>query len=352
MAKYDLEELEEIQEEYEALLMGKENVIGVGIAEQDGNYVLKVFVKKKVSRESENAIPQDIEGVPVVTEEMDAPYAFADRTTRYRPAQPGVSIGHYEVTAGTFGAVVEYADKKGDLILSNNHVLANANNCKIGDDILQQGRVDGGKRDTDVIGKLKDYVPINFKRGTSFGANSHIRDINDEIDKTDKHWRQTKRNLLKWKKEQDPYWKKWHDEYGKDVPEAMKDLSNYVDMALAEPIDPKDINYEIMEIGYVQGVGTPTLGLEVKKSGRTTGLTTGTIKAINATVEVGYGFGTKAVFKKQIITSDMSKGGDSGSLLLDKDNNAVGLLFAGTRESTIHNRIDEVLKARKLNFRK
>ena len=65
------------------------------------------------------------------------------RKTRRRPAQPGISIGHVEVTAGTFGAVVRNGIGT-RLILSNNHVLANSNDAAIGDLILQPGVADGG----------------------------------------------------------------------------------------------------------------------------------------------------------------------------------------------------------------
>ncbi len=89
---------------------------------------------------------------------------FLGRTERVRPAQPGVSIGHYKVTAGTFGAVVR--DRKtGELfILSNNHVLANATDgrdgrARIGDPIYQPGSYDGGTRD-DVIARQERFVPI------------------------------------------------------------------------------------------------------------------------------------------------------------------------------------------------
>ncbi len=50
--------------------------------------------------------------------------------------------------------------------------------------------------------------------------------------------------------------------------------------------------------------------------------------AINATVDVGYGGGKVARFTDQIITTPMSAGGDSGSLILSaEDNQAVGLLI-------------------------
>src|SRR5690606_20802070 len=56
----------------------------------------------------------------------------AERTSRRRPAQPGMSVAHYLVTAGTFGAVAR-DDATGQLlILSNNHVLANSSDGQDG----------------------------------------------------------------------------------------------------------------------------------------------------------------------------------------------------------------------------
>ncbi len=88
-----------------------------------------------------------------------------DRLKRARPAQPGMSIGHHKITAGTFGAVVKDKRSGKPLILSNNHVLANISNgsdgkAKKGDIILQPGSYDGGKEDNDAIGYLERFVPI------------------------------------------------------------------------------------------------------------------------------------------------------------------------------------------------
>jgi hypothetical protein len=41
----------------------------------------------------------------------------------------------------------------------------------------------------------------------------------------------------------------------------------------------------------------------------------------------------------------MSQGGDSGSAVLDNNNNLLGLLFAGSETSTIINRIENVFSA-------
>ena len=90
------------------------------------------------------------------------------------------------------------------------------------------------------------------------------------------------------------------------------------------------------------------LGMEVKKMGRSTGLTTGKITQIEAAVNVGFST-QSAYFIDQIITTDMSQGGDSGSVLITKDTNKlVGLLFAGSDVMTIYNRIQNVVS--ELNF--
>jgi len=68
-------------------------------------------------------------------------------------------------------------------------------------------------------------------------------------------------------------------------------------------------------------------------------------------VQVGYGGGRTALFTNQILTTNMSKGGDSGSLLVDGEGNkAVGLLFAGSDEVTIHNPIGFVKDALRFRF--
>ncbi|QZT32544.1 S1 family peptidase [Caldalkalibacillus thermarum TA2.A1] len=80
----------------------------------------------------------------------------------------------------------------------------------------------------------------------------------------------------------------------------------------------------------------------VQKTGRTTCYTTGRIMAVDSTIDVGYGGGRVARFKDQIVTTNISAGGDSGSLVTTLDNIAVGLLFAGSSQATIVNQIENV----------
>jgi hypothetical protein len=83
--------------------------------------------------------------------------------------------------------------------------------------------------------------------------------------------------------------------------------------------------------------------MPVRKSGRSTGLTTGQITVIDTTVNVSYGE-KSAQFEGQIVTGPMSAPGDSGSLLVAGDSlHAVGLLFAGSDQSTVFNPIQDVL---------
>ena len=67
-------------------------------------------------------------------------------------------------------------------------------------------------------------------------------------------------------------------------------------------------------------------------------------------MDVNYGGGRVARFAEQIITKAMSAGGDSGSLVMDREERAVGLLFAGSAVSTIINPIDLVQSLLKIRL--
>ena len=107
----------------------------------------------------------------------------------------------------------------------------------------------------------------------------------------------------------------------------------------------RSVKDEILEIGTIGGVGEADLGTAVKKSGRTTGLTTGEILQIDVTADVSYGGGRTARFTDQLLAGAMSQGGDSGSAVLDDQNRLVGLLFAGSDTTTIINRISHVFES-------
>jgi hypothetical protein len=108
------------------------------------------------------------------------------------------------------------------------------------------------------------------------------------------------------------------------------------------------------ETGAILNVGTigattvsPTVGLAVKKMGRTTGLTRSSISAINGAFSITYenecagGTSFTQSYTSQIVIANQrcgfQNGGDSGSLLVqDVTTNpkAVGLCFAGSTQCT------------------
>ena len=77
--------------------------------------------------------------------------------------------------------------------------------------------------------------------------------------------------------------------------------------------------------------------MELKKSGRTTGVTHDNLVVKEASIDVNYGDGRVARFEGQYIAGPMSAGGDSGSLVFDVNGLVVGLLFAGSDQVTIIN---------------
>jgi hypothetical protein len=99
-----------------------------------------------------------------------------------------------------------------------------------------------------------------------------------------------------------------------------------------------------------------SVGLNVAKSGRTTGLTCSTVSSILTTVTVDYDstcggpVGFSSTFINQIIINNSGGGfaapGDSGALIVTTDQaRPVGLLFAGTSNTAVANPIRDVISA-------
>lgn len=331
-----IEQILQVKNKVQAGLMKKKNVTGVGIGFKEtrrkmtGELSLVVLVTKKIELSEltfKDMVPAEIQGVITDVKEVGKIVIHKLRTDRWRPAQPGVSIGHEYITAGTFGAVVRDNTSNKRLILSNNHVLANSNKAQQGDAILQPGPADGGKAPQDRIADLERFIPIIFEESddkTCSIANG-VAGIANFI-----------AGMLGSK--------------SRLTAIRMESIPNEVDAAVATPWGDS-INDEILEIGVVGGVVEPQLEMRVKKSGRTTAVTEGIITTLNAMVQVGYGDGKTALFENQIITTDMSQPGDSGSLLLEATTNkAVGLLFAGSDEVTVHSPIQRIMELLNIKF--
>ena len=134
--------------------------------------------------------------------------------------------------------------------------------------------------------------------------------------------------------------------------------NNNVDVSVARVISGMvSPTGSILEIGTISASTVEAfIGQAVKKSGRTTGLTSSQVSGLNATISVQYdnecagGAAFTKTFTGQIIiknrVSRFLNSGDSGSLLVENvatNPRAVGLLYAGSTTLAVANPINEVL---------
>ncbi len=115
---------------------------GVAVRKEGDRWVMEILVGEMMASQSWLG-ELDVEGLPVRIRKVGEIKPVLLRTDKWRPAPGGVSIGHFQITAGTLGCSVLKAGQK--YILSNNHVLANCNNAALQDPIYQPGPHDGGQ---------------------------------------------------------------------------------------------------------------------------------------------------------------------------------------------------------------
>ncbi|MEW5684223.1 MAG: hypothetical protein AB1942_04825 [Pseudomonadota bacterium] len=273
--------------------VGAANVLGVGLtARQDGDGAALLILVDQLPDAVAATTPAPAGDVPVVYREVGDIVAASYRS-RNRPVYCGVSIAPCGVGySGTLGCLVESDGV--EYMLSNNHVLANANTAPIGTMISQQSGQDGGACPADEIGALSAFVPLNF--GGSTTVDAAIATIAREVTVS---------------------------------PQIQRDNSAVQRLVL--PVRP------------------PSLNLDVQKSGRTTGHTHGQVNAIGVTLSVRYG-GQSSTFSNVFTTTtaggNFGLGGDSGSLITtDPLNEPVGLLFAvdARQRFTYGHRMSDVL---------
>lgn len=264
------------------------NVIGTGVGLKYVNgratdepavlvFVEKKYVDDEFKKQAADLeyIPSKIDGVKTDIVEVGKIIPQSLRSM-CRPIMPGISIGHKGITAGTLGGF--FLDRDNELVmLSNNHVMANENMAVIGDELVQPGPMDA-HGNLSRIGTLKAFQRIESNGNLHDSAIGRV----DDTIKTGP---------------------------GVNVfyPSLNRAISNW---------------------------GTPVVQSPIQKVGRTTGYTNGRVIATNATFTIGYGFGP-ATFIDCIVCTNMSAGGDSGSVILDMNMNAVGLLFAGSGKVTL-----------------
>ncbi len=222
------------------------------------------------------------------------------------------SGGVTKCCGGTLGSLVQTATGT-QYLLSNNHVLARTdlgivtNGSTTGDNVTQPGNIDSncGHTATTVVGHLSAFYSL--ESGTAPKIDAAVAEVvSGTVD--------TGGNIL-----------------------YLGDHANADNVPVA---------------GQVGSVVTPTVGLTVAKSGRTTGLTCSSIDAISVTTTVQYqkGCGTGSTFDEtftdevSVSGGDFSAEGDSGSLIVSQANaGPVALLFAGSDADTVGNPVSDVL---------
>jgi hypothetical protein len=286
-------------------LESRANAVGTAVGTRrvngrpTGEEAIIVLVSRKQPSDqvsSEDLVPETVEidgqNVKTDVQEIGEPRIQAvetqsverrpDRTRRWRPAPAGVSFGHPETTAGTLGSP-PLLDENGDtVVLTNAHIAAPIDAASKGDPIYQPGPIDGGTEE-DTLGTLREWSDIS--------------------------------------------------ETG----------SNTTDSALVS-VDRDVMKNTVLEIGSLasigDGGGSPGSDMRATytKSGRTTGVTTGSQRGYDARVEVRGYYDEPVVFEGVAVFSPMSAGGDSGSLIgIERDDGFHGthLLFAGSDRTTL-----------------
>jgi hypothetical protein len=280
------------------------NIVGIGICEKEtdkkktGELGLCFYVEKKMSKAKVN--PQKV--VPPVLSVADRTAVFTDVkeigkvrpqvNRRLTPIQSGFSIGDGEET-GTLGAIVQKGKKF--FLLSNSHVLAKGGKGKVGTPIIYPGDAD-----------------LNGAKAQPIGTLSHIF----------------------------PF-------------QVTADFVNHVDAAMAE-VDADfvaKLNFTIFRAKSPFAVTDPKRDMKISIRGRTSGNSDGTIKDVHFSIALPYPGVGQVGFIDQVLATRYSKGGDSGSLVVEKaTGKIVGLHFAGSPEGSVFNPIGDVIKALKFDF--
>ena len=308
----------DIANNYYKYLLNLENVNGIGLGNKYINGIdtlepcINVLVSDKINEKylsKNNIIPKNYMGIKTdvikvgkIEAENESNPVFLEKQ---RPLKGGSVIG-FGNTTGTLGFIVtkKIDDEIKYYILSNNHVLANFNKAPIGSPIMQPAKKFGGKNATDTVAILDTFIKIE-----------PVPDpLPDDV----------------------------------DFPE------NYVDCAIAKINLLELVSNEIIEIGKIKGVDKATVGMSVRKTGFVSGLTKGKVRILNSTLEMGFGKNNPtAVFKDQLVIKIQTLPGDSGSAMVNADNNVIGLHVGSAKNGySISNDINMVLEKLKVEIYK
>ena len=283
----------DISHNYYKYLMSLENVNGIGLGFKYINNVntfkpcIHVLVEKKVNDSylsKNNIIPKSYMGIKTDIIEVGNHQLLSNPgiPEKFRPLEGGISISCISDSGtGTLGCIVR--KKKLDyfqyFILTNNHVVAGFNTISIGTPVIQPGYFCGGSFPEDIVGRLKDFVPIKSANET---------DLNP--------------------------------------PE------NYADAALVKIYNKALISNKFRVIGNLKGSNNAQLGETIVKVGFMTAQTLGRVETLGTTTKIQTLPNKIALFKDQIRAKITVTKGDSGSVAVNNNDEVVGLLFTGYPE--------------------
>jgi hypothetical protein len=288
------------------------HAVGVGVLDQSRQYCIQIFINDEIEETAAGAgaetLPARYRGVPIVPISMrPAAFLSADAgAAAHAGYENGIRERRDVIVGGISGANANLAGQSGTIgyfctvrskwrrrkeihLLSNSHVFAD----------LEKGRVDehdlilqpspGEPGSNRAVGTLVDYTSLEF------------------------------------------------DDLAKE---------NRVDAAIAKLWNAQPHDSVIPFVGGVTGYVKKQdveLGEGVRKFGRTTGYSEGRVASIYLDIWIQYDrTGRAAYFSDQILiepslssfTQFVSKG-DSGSLLVDSAQHAVGLIFAGVSDAIL-----------------
>jgi hypothetical protein len=278
------------------------HAVGVGLLPGgDEEYCIQVFVndanEELWAGSGVTPLPASYRGIPLVLREM--PWAsFLSATTGIREHQEvitgGISGANMNLTgqSGTIGYFCtrrsKFSRTQDILLLSNCHVFADLRKTKIdeGDLIMQPSPGEQGSNRP--IGSLINFSALKFER-----------DVNEP---------------------------------------------NHIDAAVAKLWTSHQHKPVLPFIGAVKGYVARKdikIGEAVRKCGRTTGYTEGRILSTFVDLRIRYDrTGQSAFFENQLLIEPASPThqrfvdkGDSGSLLMDAEQHAIGLIFGGMSDA-------------------
>jgi hypothetical protein len=273
----------QVQAKYEGSLMDMNGVRGVGIGQKNGQLGILVLLDEE-TRESQ--MPGQMDGLPVIVRVVGKIVAHQ--------IDLGVSGGNDIIcsdycSAGTVGFKV-CDNTSSDVVgwITNNHVAASGcpglcpNNAPIGTNLFSPAVSDNvptcSTTGAESIGTLSRFEPLYLDGYTSNTVDAAFVQSSDELVSDTIHGLDTQSN----------------------------------------------------------SIADPFVGQVVCKSGRTSGVTCGTVTGINLTIFVDYGdecgtgkFVNQLSYSPSHPYTTMSQAGDSGSPVVDLNNHPVSLNFAG-----------------------